>query len=99
MGEDRPCGQAELIDGEVPARQGQVRAAEMAPDRELPLPELQGGQNEQVGPLVVTAVERANPVDDLVRELELVHACKDETVATAQQVPPSRFAIEGKRRR
>ncbi len=60
--QDGPGGEAELVDGEIPAGPGQLLTRDMAPYGPLLLAVLQCGQHEQVCSFVKLPIRRADAV-------------------------------------
>src|SRR6476661_5521866 len=92
---DAPMGQhglgeeAELIAGEVTARPRELGAAHVAPHLEPGLQILDRGEHEEERPLVVGSSARADAREDIVGELQLVHAGNGSSTRVARRLRPA----------
>ena len=66
--------ETELLAGEIPAGPRQLGAGHVAPDLQTRLQILDGGEHEQEAALVIRAAPRPDPRENVVGELQLVHA-------------------------
>src|SRR3989449_7644965 len=71
--EHRRRQQPELLPREVPARPGELSAAQMPTRRELALGVLQGRQHEQVAALVIAVVLPSDVLERLFERREVAH--------------------------
>src|SRR2546422_7814122 len=71
--EDSQREQSELLPREVPARPGELPAAQVPARRELALGVLQGRQHEQVAALVIAAVLPPDALERLLQRREVAH--------------------------
>src|SRR6266850_5204673 len=86
--EDGGREQPELLPREVPARPGELPAAQVPPRRELALGVLQGRQHEQVAALVIAVVLPPDALERLFERREVAHGrasvCPDVRARTAR---------------
>src|SRR3989449_9136194 len=85
--EDSRREESELLPREVPARPGELSAAQVPARRELALSVLQGRQQEQVAALVIAAVLPPDALERLFERREVAHGrasvCPDVRARTA----------------
>src|SRR5574341_492325 len=73
VGQDGARRQSELLQRKIAAGPRQIGTRDMASNARLALPVLQRREHEQIRALVISAVQRANPLKDRLRQFEVVH--------------------------
>jgi hypothetical protein len=71
--EDESSHDAEPLEGQVPASQGELAAVDVPPFLHPLLAELEGGEHEEIGVLVEPLFAEANPVHDPVAKCQFCH--------------------------
>src|SRR6476660_2507115 len=84
--------QAELIPGEVAAGPGELGAAHVTPDLQTGLQILDGGEHEQEPALVVGSTSRADARENVIGELQLVHAVDSSGALAVRRTRPAALA-------